>query len=209
MRLNHGYHNTLYVPRCLIFSYSLFGTYVWLFSWRKKARLYEGWTLLYFFAYFLLSLGSLNWKYMGLSLSGIWYLNLDSQLSCWWEHLLNIHLKIQYACCLYWNLVINFYMGSIFGWILTYHTGCIDDWCVGRIFGWIITGGYTWIPTWISKSWSCAWLFVWIYVWHDPWYLSCKLYWIPAWIYLAYQLVWSLDWQLALQLCPFFALKLT
>ena len=211
--IEHKSHNTLYVPQCEIFSDSLVVISMWLFALRKNTRWYEGWILFYFLVNLLVPLGYLDWGHLGLSLDGLWGLNLDFQLAWCWGHLLDIHLNLQSDIAWLGDWHFIWHMVSIFGWSSTWHTGWLDDWHWRRIFGWVLTGNSTWIPTWICKYWSCAWFFVWTSDWHDTWHFSWKYFWITAWMYFSYKLVGSLVWRLVipltLQLDPFFCLQFT
>ena len=105
--IKHKYHYTICVTWCEIFSDSLVGISMWLFAFKKKTRWYEGCTVLYLFVELLVPLGYLNWEHLGLRLSELWHLILSCTMTWCWEHLLGIHLKIQSACCLAWNLEIT------------------------------------------------------------------------------------------------------
>ena len=141
-------------------------------AFQAKTRWYEGWTVLDLFSYLHVPLGYITWEHLGMSLAGLWYLNLTYHLAWWWEKLLYLRFKIQLT--FFWLGTWKFFlhMLRIFCWCFTWQTGWLDGWHCRRIFGWVVTGNSTWTPTWTSKYWSwytfhaarCAsWVVVWLW----------------------------------------------
>ena len=95
---------TLYVSWCVMFSGSLVGVCLWIFSLRKLFIQYELWKVLHFFSDLLVTLGYLAWNYLSPNLAGLWDLYLGHQFIWFWEHLMDLQLNIKSACFLNWHL---------------------------------------------------------------------------------------------------------